>query len=77
MLGEKNATFASQKNMKRIALITIMALSALAGAADTVAQEAGELYAVLLSGGRNRLTNHERYWNDCAFLYRTLRLSVT
>ncbi|MBQ8487052.1 MAG: hypothetical protein IJ533_05335 [Prevotella sp.] len=59
--------------MKRIALITIMALSALAGAADTVAQEAGELYAVLLSGGRNRLTNHERYWNDCAFLYRTLR----
>lgn len=31
------------------------------------------LYAVLINGGRNRLTNHERYWNDCAFLYRTLR----
>ena len=33
----------------------------------------GHLYAVLVNGGRNRLTNHERYWNDCAFLYRTLR----
>lgn len=31
------------------------------------------LYAVLVNGGRNRLTNHERYWNDCSFLYRTLR----
>lgn len=35
--------------------------------------ENGHLYAVLINGGRNRLTNHERYWNDCAFLYRTLR----
>ena len=35
--------------------------------------EKGHLYAVLVNGGRNRLTNHERYWNDCAFLYRTLR----
>ena len=35
--------------------------------------DAGHLYAVLVNGGRNRLTNHERYWNDCAFLYRTLR----
>lgn len=31
------------------------------------------LYTVLVNGGRNRLTNHERYWNDCSFLYRTLR----
>ena len=31
------------------------------------------LYALLVNGGRNRLTNHERYWNDCSFLYRTLR----
>ena len=30
------------------------------------------LYAVLINGGRNKLTNHERYWNDCSFLYRTL-----
>ena len=35
--------------------------------------EKGHLYAVLVNGGRNRLTNHERYWNDCSFLYRTLR----
>ena len=35
--------------------------------------EKGHLYAVLVNGGRNRLTNHERYWDDCSFLYRTLR----
>ena len=44
-------------------------------AASGYAQEtgAGHLYAILVNGGRNRLTNHERYWNDFAFLYRTLR----
>ena len=31
------------------------------------------LYAVIINGGRNKLTNHERYWNDCSFLYQTLR----
>ena len=31
------------------------------------------IFAVVMSGGRNRLTNYERYWNDCAFLYSTLR----
>ena len=36
-------------------------------------RDAGHLYAIIVNGGRNRLTNHERYWNDCAFLYRTLR----
>ena len=34
---------------------------------------AGETYAVIISGGRSKMFNHERYWNDCAFLYRTLR----
>jgi len=33
----------------------------------------GETYAVIVSGGRSKMFNHERYWNDCAFLYRTLR----
>ena len=38
------------------------------------AQEAtGRVHAVIVSGGMNKLMNHERYWNDCAFLYRTLR----
>jgi len=44
---------------------------ALSGSAQTEA--VSHLYALIVSGGRNRLTNHERYWNDCAFLYRTLR----
>jgi hypothetical protein len=34
---------------------------------------AGETYAVIISGGRNKMYNHERYWNDCAFLYSVLR----
>ena len=33
----------------------------------------GHVHAVIISGGMNKLMNHERYWNDCAFLYRTLR----
>ena len=58
--------------MKRLLfIIGTMLLSSINGHA----QEAGadHLYAILINGGRNRLTNHERYWNDCAFLYRTLR----
>jgi len=46
-------------------------LLALLGCATAVL--AGETYAVIISGGRNKMYNHERYWNDCAFLYRTLR----
>lgn len=33
---------------------------------------AGRTYAVILSGGHNQLSNHERYWNDCSFVYQTL-----
>ena len=29
-------------------------------------------YAVILSGGINPLSNYERYWNDCSFIYQTL-----
>lgn len=39
-----------------------------------LAQHSGErIHAVIINGGMNKLMNHERYWNDCAFLYRTLR----
>lgn len=41
------------------------------GCATTV--WSGDTYAVLISGGRSKMFNHERYWNDCAFLYHTLR----
>ena len=33
----------------------------------------GGVFAVIVSGGMNKLMNHERYFNDCAFLYSTLR----
>lgn len=29
-------------------------------------------YAVILSGGHNQVSNYERYWNDCSFVYQTL-----
>lgn len=29
-------------------------------------------YAVILSGGVNRYSNYERYWNDCSYIYQTL-----
>jgi len=33
----------------------------------------GRIHTVVISGGMNKMMNHERYWNDCSFLYRTLR----
>lgn len=29
-------------------------------------------YAIILSGGVNKMSNYERYWNDCSFVYQTL-----
>lgn len=34
--------------------------------------EAQRTYAIILSGGYNLWNNHPRYWNDCAFIYKTL-----
>ena len=60
--------------MRALALVIVIS-SWLPWQATVLAQgiEAARLYAVIVNGGRNKLTNHERYWNDCAFLYRTLR----
>lgn len=30
-------------------------------------------YAIIISGGLNSNYNYERYWNDCSFIYTTLR----
>lgn len=30
-------------------------------------------YALIISGGINIPSNHTRYWNDCSFIYQTLR----
>ncbi len=35
-------------------------------------KDAQNTYAVILSGGINKISNHERYWNDCSFIYQTL-----
>lgn len=29
-------------------------------------------YAIILSGGINKYSNYERYWNDCSYIYQTL-----
>lgn len=29
-------------------------------------------YAIILSGGVSKISNYERYWNDCSFIYQTL-----
>ena len=34
---------------------------------------AGDTYAIILSGGINKNSNYVRYWNDCSFIYQTLR----
>jgi len=35
---------------------------------------AARTYVVIISGGGDKYMNKPRYWNDCSFLYRTLRL---
>ena len=56
--------------MERIAaIIACMLVCCVVGAQ----QASDHLYVVIVNGGMNKLMNHERYWNDCAFLYRTLR----
>ena len=35
-------------------------------------EAAQRTYAIILSGGVNKLYNYERYWNDCSFIYQTL-----
>ena len=62
------------RDVKRLLfMIVLIVLSLMAASGYAQDTGAGHLYAVLVNGGRNRLTNHERYWNDCAFLYRSLR----
>ena len=39
---------------------------------NEVKSAAGRTYAVILSGGHNKYSNSERYWNDCSFVYQTL-----
>ncbi len=57
--------------MKRTALFVIVCLLAFC---DAFAQEVSDhMFVVIINGGKNKLMNHERYWNDCAFLYQTLR----
>lgn len=36
------------------------------------ASAAQRTYAIILSGGINKMSNYERYWNDCSFIYQTL-----
>lgn len=60
--------------MRRLMTVfTIAALLSQLTPARAQSFDEEHLYAVLVNGGRNKLTNHERYWNDCSFLYQTLR----
>lgn len=45
-----------------------------AATTDTNSQNevAQNTYAVIISGGVNKNSNYERYWNDCSFIYQTL-----
>ena len=41
---------------------------------DSITNEAAEhTYALILSGGYNKYSNYGRYWNDCSYIYQTLR----
>lgn len=58
--------------MKHCVLLILLLLAACPIAQAQTATDS-HLHAVIISGGRNKMHNHERYWNDCAFIYKTLR----
>ena len=39
---------------------------------STPSSIANRTYAIILSGGISPMSNHERYWNDCSFIYQVL-----
>lgn len=39
------------------------------GAAETNSH----IYSVIISGGINKYSNHERYWNDCSYIFQVLK----
>lgn len=43
-----------------------------AGQTNNNSEAAQRTYAIILSGGCNKMNNYERYWNDCSFIYQTL-----
>lgn len=42
------------------------------GASNTPNPLGSRTYALIISGGVNPISNYERYWNDCSFIYQTL-----
>lgn len=40
---------------------------------NSIDNTAGHTYALIVSGGVSKVQNMERYWNDCSFIYQTLR----
>lgn len=56
----------SNANIKPVVIKTFSSNDA---EATAVAQRT---YAIILSGGIRAVSNYERYWNDCSFIYQTL-----
>ncbi|MBR6715029.1 MAG: hypothetical protein IKI83_01090 [Prevotella sp.] len=56
--------------MRRLLVVLTCLLTCLMTGAQN---EVEHIHVVIINGGMNRLMNHERYWNDCSFLYQTLR----
>lgn len=40
---------------------------------NEISEAAEHTYALILSGGWNKYSNKGRYWNDCSFIYQSLR----
>ncbi len=59
-----------KSSVKRLLVVLTCLLACLMASAQN---EVEHIHVVIINGGMNRLMNHERYWNDCSFLYQTLR----
>lgn len=62
--------FAKKRSVKRLLFVVSCLMASLMANAQN---EVEHIHVVIINGGMNKLMNHERYWNDCSFLYQTLR----
>ena len=62
--GKINVKYQSKAPVKKV--------SPKPNSSETSNIAAGHTYAVIISGGMTPISNQQRYWNDCSFIYQTL-----
>ena len=62
----------AQINVKCQAKAPVRKVAPKSNSSATANFAAGNTYAVIISGGMTPISNQQKYWNDCSFIYQTL-----